>query len=110
MKSFPSGWKTILSSLGFAKRHNRAARRRPAFSRILRMETIEPRHVLSTITVTTIDDVVDQNDGETSLREAIDLAGKEKGSEQFFKIVLTPSLVRSIAQVCIAHCGQNSGL
>jgi hypothetical protein len=38
------------------------------------MEALEDRHVLSTITVTTIDDVVDLNDGETSLREAIDAA------------------------------------
>ena len=52
------------------------ARRRtfPQRRRRLRLEPLESRSLLATISVTSFDDIVDGSDGQTSLREAISLA------------------------------------
>jgi len=50
--------------------------------RALRFEPLEGRRVLAPITVTTLDDSVDFNDGQTSLREAIFAANTVPGPDE----------------------------
>ena len=69
MRSFPSGWNTMLAKLGFVKAKPRKCRQRDKYSRSLRFESLECRQMLAT--VTTLLDVNDPNDGVTTLREAI---------------------------------------
>lgn len=62
-------------------------RRAPLFcrtplARALRFETLEDRRVLAVITVDTVYDVVDLNDGYTSLREAIFAANIVPGADE----------------------------
>ena len=63
-----------------------AARRRPRnnppLSRHLRHEPLEPRHLLAVVTVNTALDVVDFNDGVTSLREAIFATNTVPGADE----------------------------
>ena len=47
----------------------------------LSLETLEPRMMLSTVTVSTALDTVDANDGETSLREALVIAENNSGED-----------------------------
>ena len=48
----------------------RSLYRRPQYQRALRLEPLEDRRLLAVVTVNTLDDTVDFNDGVTSLREA----------------------------------------
>ena len=58
-------------------RHDRARRN-------LRLEPLESRRVLATIPVNTFEDVVDDQDGLTSLREAISLADDDGVEDTIF--------------------------
>ena len=60
--------------------------------RTLRCEPLEDRRMLAMTTVDTVADVVDQNDGVTSLREAILAANSAAGSD---KIVFDTALFAS---------------
>jgi predicted outer membrane repeat protein len=68
------------------------ARRRP---RQLFLESLEGRQVLSTIVVTTFNDVVDAGDGLTSLREAITQANSLAGEDRIELDAGTYFLTRS---------------
>jgi CSLREA domain-containing protein len=54
---------------------------RSLYRRLLRMEPLEDRRLLAVVTVTTLDDTVDFNDGVTSLREAIFAANLVPGAD-----------------------------
>ena len=72
MRSFPSGWNSILAKFGIKKRRERRRGSRNILARHLRMESLEDRQMLSTTwTVTWDHDELDPNDGQLSLREAI---------------------------------------
>jgi hypothetical protein len=80
MKSFPICWNKTLAQLGFRRKvHKTKAKghygRRPLF------ESLESRQMLAAHTVTTLADVIDANDGFTSLREAINLAALAAGND-----------------------------
>lgn len=56
--------------------------RRFSAIRNLRFERLELRRVLATFLVNTVDDVVDSNDGLLSLREAVEFANTQAGSDE----------------------------
>ena len=59
----------------------RSLYRRPQYQRALRLEPLEDRRLLALVTVTTLGDTVDFNDGVTSLREAIFAANTVPGAD-----------------------------
>jgi fibronectin-binding autotransporter adhesin len=71
MRSRLSSWNETITKLGF-KRKKRKSSAKNGFSRPLRMEGLEARHMLTIAgPVDTLSDVVNANDGYYSLREAI---------------------------------------
>ena len=62
-------WNTIFAKLGFSAQTVQKRSQRLYSARRLRMEQLEDRSMLAT--VTTHLDIIDPNDGRTSLREAI---------------------------------------
>ena len=56
----------------------------PSRFKRLRVELLEARHLLTAITVDTPLDVVDPNDGVTSLREAIAVSNNDLGPDEIF--------------------------
>ena len=95
MRRFSSSWHTLRTKLGISSRrrrsHRRKAERRHRTSRI---ETLEVRSMLTAdlYTVTTLDDVVDANDGLVSLREALDLAATDGSTTDNDSIVFDRAL------------------
>jgi hypothetical protein len=90
MRSFPSGWNTVLAKLGLRRRRRRLQSRN--LSRRTRFEAMEPRQMLS-ITVSTL---ADDNNGATngtSLREALAIAAANSGPDE---IVFSPGLAGTI--------------
>ena len=59
----------------------RSRYRRPQYQRALRLESLEDRRLLALVTVTTLEDSVNLNDGVTSLREAIFAANTVLGAD-----------------------------
>jgi CSLREA domain-containing protein len=73
-------------------RQNSTAQNRKSksqYRRTLRYESLEDRRLLAVVTVTTLADTVDFNDGKTSLREAIFAANTVPGADT---IVFAPTL------------------
>ncbi len=83
MRSLPSGWNTVLAKLGFKRRKSG---RRNICSRRLRFESLEYKRMLATITVNTDLDVNDENDGLTTLREAVEAANPSGGDSINFAL------------------------
>ena len=71
MRSLPSGWIGTLTKLGFSRKWNRKRLANRVNCRALRMESLECKRVLASITVDTSLDALDPNDGVTTLREAV---------------------------------------
>jgi hypothetical protein len=80
MQSGLFSWNTTLTRLGFRRKRRSKSQRRHAYHRRLALEGLEPRQMLS-ITVTTLQDVVNQSDGERSLREALTEAYGHAGAD-----------------------------
>jgi hypothetical protein len=55
---------------------------RSLYARSLRYESLEDRRLLAVLTVDTDQDVIDFNDGQTSLREAIFAANTVLGADE----------------------------
>lgn len=81
-------WFSWKSSLSHQPGQQRPTRRQP-FHRRLRIEPLEDRRLLALVTVNTLNDTVDFNDGVTSLREAIFATNLVGGADE---IQFAPSL------------------
>jgi hypothetical protein len=97
MRSFPSGWNTVLAKLGIRRR--RRSLRNQNLSRLTRFEAMEPRQMLS-ISVNTL---ADDNNGPTngtSLREALAIAAVNSGRTKSFSRRTWPARSNSTARRC----------
>ena len=90
MKKPLTSWKNTLRALGRkvnwenvfqAKRNRRLRSQQQDACCELHVETLEPRQMLSAVTVTTTSDVVSDTDGQVSLREALVAAANQPGHD-----------------------------
>ena len=84
-----SGWKSLFAT---SPRNSKRPRHRIRTRPLATAELLEARHLLTTFVVDTRFDVVDPNDGATSLREAIAAANDETANPGHDTIEFDPSL------------------
>ncbi|MCC6491806.1 MAG: hypothetical protein IT424_02170 [Pirellulales bacterium] len=98
MRSLPSGWNTFFAKLGFKRMRSSKRSARSPMCRALRIESLENRRVLATVSVNTLADLVDVDpnvtsipalvaspgaDGKISLREAVAAAASSGDTINF---------------------------
>jgi predicted outer membrane repeat protein len=105
MRSNSSSWISKFATLGFPRKFNRPTKASSPNYRRLRLESLEPRHLLSITVNTHIDENDGINVGGVSLRDAVAHAATQPGSDI---IEFNPSLSGSTIELLHGEIPINS--